>query len=148
MMRLSRFAATSAVLLAALLTVPAGSARASGEFPVDQLMLLDAPPIQKVKRMPALTVGGNGLGTLELWCRAVEVRVQLSGVAIRIETAPLPEALPQYMSSGQCSAERVQADNDLVQVLAQAEQWQRQGDRVLLSAPGWPRPIPFRLSSH
>jgi len=72
---------------------------------------------------------------------------EVNGAEIRIQTAPLPEALPLYMSSGQCSPERIQADVELLGQLNQATEWQRQGDRVLLSAPGT-APLRFRLSSH
>ena len=125
-----------------------GPAQAQAEFPYDRVMLLDVAPMRSVKRVPILTVAADGSATVELWCRTVNARVQVSDSAIRIETAPLPEALPQYMSSGQCSDERIQADADMLAALAQVTEWRRQGDGIVLNGPNAPKPMRFRASSH
>jgi hypothetical protein len=132
----------------AIVLVDMRSSRAAGDFPFDQELLLDAAPLQKVKRMPMLTVAANGQATIDLWCRTVPARVQLTDVAIKIETAPLPEALPQYMSAGQCSEPRMQADAELLQALHEVTEWRRQGDRILLNGPLGLQPMQFRMSSH
>ena len=93
-------------------------------------------------------MSADGRATVDLWCRTVAARMQIDGNAIKIETAPLPEALPQYMSTGQCSEARVAADNDLLLALAQATEWQTKGDGVVLSGPDLPKPMRFRASSH
>jgi len=116
-------------------------------FPFDQVLVLDAQRMGQVKRVPVLTIGADGRTTVDLWCQTVPALFEVNGAEIRIQTAPLPEALPLYMSSGQCSPERIQADAELLGQLNQATEWQRQGDRVLLSAPGT-APLRFRLSSH
>ena len=123
-------------------------AQAAAEFPFDREMLLDVPPMRPVKRVPIITVSADGRATVDLWCRTVAARMQIDGNAIKIETAPLPEALPQYMSTGQCSEARVAADNDLLLALAQATEWQTKGDGVVLSGPDLPKPMRFRASSH
>jgi hypothetical protein len=125
-----------------LLSVPV---RAAEEFPFDRVLLLDIAPMRPLKRVPILTVQENGSATVELWCRTVNARVQISGEAIRIETAPLPEALPQYMSSGQCSDDRVRADTETLNALAQVTEWRRRGDGVVLIGA---IQMTFRASSH
>ncbi len=125
-----------------------GNVRAAAEFPFDREMLLDVPPMRPVKRVPIITVSADGRATIDLWCRTVAARVEIADSAIRIETAPLPEALPQYMSAGQCSEARIAADNDMLAALAQATEWQAKGDGVVLSGPDLPKPMRFRGSSH
>jgi hypothetical protein len=87
-----------------------GADHAAETFPFDQELLLDVRPITPVKRVPVLNVASNGAATIDLWCQTVKVRVELSNTAIRIETGPLPDGLPHYMSEGQCTPERMQAD--------------------------------------
>ena len=136
-------------ILSGLLT-PAGvsPAHAADAFPFDQELLLDVPPMRPVKRVPMLKVEADGRAMLDLWCRSVPARVALSDREIRIETAPLPDALPQYMSAGQCSEARMQADADMLQALTQVTGWQRRVDGVVLSGPSSPKPLRFRVSSH
>jgi heat shock protein HslJ len=125
-----------------LLGVPAHAAEG---FPFDRVLLLDVAPMRPLKRVPILTVQENGSATVELWCRTANARVQISGEAIKIEAAPLPEALPQYMSTGQCSDDRVQADNEMLEALTQVTEWRRRGDGVVLIGV---TQMPFRASSH
>jgi META domain len=135
----------------ATLAMPASlSANAANAFPFDQELVLDAQPMRPAKRMPVLTVSENGRATVDLWCRTVVARVQVEGAAIKIETAPLPESLPQYMSEGQCNEARVAADNDMLAALAQVTEWQKRGSGVeLKSAEGAsPALLRFRPSSH
>lgn len=144
------FFAMAALAMAALVMPASRSASAANAFPFDQELVLDARPIRPAKRMPVLTVAENGRATVDLWCRTVVARVQVEGAAIRIETAPLPEALPQYMSEGQCNEARVAADNDILAALAQVTEWQkRSGGVELKSADGaMSAPLRFRPSSH
>lgn len=122
-----------------------GPAHAQAEFPYDRVLLLDVAPMRPLKRVPILTVAADGSATIELWCRTANARVQISDNAIKIEAAPLPEALPQYMSEGQCSDARVQADTEMLEALAQVTEWRLQGGAVVLSGPAVLRFLP---SSH
>jgi len=117
------------------------------QFPFDQVLVLEAPRIGPLKRVPVLTIGADGRTTVDLWCQTVPALFEVNGPQILIQTAPLPDTLPQYMSSGQCSPERMQADAELLGQLTQASEWQRQGDIISLSGPGG-APLRFRLSSH
>ena len=129
------------------ITMLAGSAAFAQQFPFDQVLVLEAPRMGQVKRVPVLTIGADGRTTVDLWCKTVPALFEVNGAQIMVQTAPLPEALPLYMSSGQCSSERMQADVELLGQLAQATEWSRQGDRVILSGPAG-APLRFRLSSH
>jgi hypothetical protein len=137
--------AVCTLLAAATLLNGATPTRAADEFPYDRVLLLDAAPMRPLKRVPILTVEEGGRATVELWCRTVPARVEVSGEAIKIETAPLPEALPQYMSTGQCSDDRVQADTAMLDALAQVTEWRRRGDGVVLMGA---TQMVFRASSH
>lgn len=137
----------TAMLIAAA-ALPGVPARAADAFPYDRVLLLDVAPIRPLKRVPILTVQENGSATVELWCRTANARVQVSDNAIRIEIAPLPEALPQYMSAGQCSDVRIQADAETLQALAEVTEWRRRGDGVELAGPATAVTMRFRASSH
>lgn len=101
--------------------------------------------MRPVKRVPVLLVSANGAATIDLWCKTVQSRVQVTDTAIRVEPGPLPDELPQYMSDGQCTPERMQADQATLAEMAQVTGWRRQGDVVVLSGSTTLR---FRLSSH
>lgn len=142
-----RLAALRSLAAAALIVSCAGASHAQ-EFPMGQVLVLDAPRIGPLKRVPSATIEDNGRATLDLWCKTVPALFEVSGPQIRIQAAPLPEALPLYMSTGQCSPERMQADADFLVALTNATEWQRQGDRIALSGPAGGAPLIFRLSSH
>jgi hypothetical protein len=148
-LRTGRLAVLSAARIGFALMIvgifSSGPSHAAEEFPFDRVLLLDVAPMRPLKRVPILTVQENGSATVELWCRAANARVQISGDAIRIEIAPLPEALPQYMSAGQCSDDRVRADTEMLDALAQVTEWRRRGDGVVLVGP---TQMQFRASSH
>jgi hypothetical protein len=137
--------AVAIYILAAGLFAAGGAGRAAEPFPFDQELLLDVRPMPPVKRVPVLVVAPNGAATIDLWCKTVKGRVELSDTAIRIEPGPLPDDLPQYMSTGQCTSERMQADEDTLAALAQVTEWRRQGGAVVLVGP---TTLKFRPSDH
>ncbi|MFA6264748.1 MAG: hypothetical protein WC670_03405 [Pseudolabrys sp.] len=136
-----------ALLLAAALAA-SGSVWASSQFPFDSVLVLDATHIGPLKRVPVITLEGDGMARVDLWCQTVPARFTVDGPAIKVETPPMPEGMPQYMITGQCTDERMQADVALLATLTQATAWQRQGDRVSLLGPDGASPLRFRLSSH
>lgn len=141
-------AGRSAIVLTALvvaLLAVCDLSRAAEPFPFDRELLLDVRPMPPVKRVPVLMVEPNGAATIDLWCQTVKGRVELSATAIRIEPGPLPEGLPRYMSDGQCTPERMQADQEVLTELAQVTDWRAHGDAVVLRGPTTLR---FRVSSH
>ncbi|MGH6788618.1 MAG: META domain-containing protein [Pseudolabrys sp.] len=114
-------------------------------FPVDQELLLDAAPMAPGKRMPSLTVAANGSAVIDLWCKSVTGRVELADAAIRIEPGALPDALPRWMSAGQCTPARMQADEAVLAALSQVTTWRRQGQMLVLLGP---TTLKFRPSDH
>jgi hypothetical protein len=116
-------------------------ARTTDRFPFDQELVLDAAPMRPGKRMPILTVAPDGNAILDLWCRTVSARVELSDAAIKIEPSPVPQALPEMMGIGQCTPERIQADQDLLDGYAQVTAWRNQGAALVLMGP---KPLKFR----
>ena len=97
------------------------------------------------KRMPILTVEQNGNARIDLWCRTVPAHVEISDTAIKIEPGPLPEGLPEMLSAGQCTPERIQADEEMLAALTQAASWHREGEGVVLEGP---KTFKFRASDH
>lgn len=114
-------------------------------FPFDQELLLDTAPMRPAKRMPTLTVAPDGDATIGLWCKTVQARVELSGAAIKIEPGPLPEALPEMMGNGQCAPPRMQADQTMLEALAQVTAWRTQGGALVLDGP---TPLKFRPATN
>ena len=136
------------VIAAGLILLGAAGLRlaaAADHFPYDRDLLLDAGRMGRVKRVPIINVAADGRATIDLWCRTVQGRVQLSDSGIRIEPGPLPLGLPRYMVEGQCTPERMQADNDTLVALAQVTGWRRRGDTVMLTGTQMLR---FRVSDH
>lgn len=136
------------VIAAGLIVLGAAGLRlgvAAERFPFDQDLLLNAARLGRVKRVPVLNVAADGSATIDLWCRTVRGRVQLSESAMRIEPVPLSAGLPKYMVDGQCTPQRMQADNDTLTALAQITGWRRSGSAVTLTGP---QTLRFRVSNH
>jgi heat shock protein HslJ len=133
-----------AALLAPGLIAPV-SAQSDNQFPFDQELLLETPPMRPGKRMPSLTVERNGNAIIDLWCKSVPARVELSETTIKLEAAPLPDELPQMQSAGQCAPERMAADGALLEKLTQVTSWIRQGGILVLDGP---TPMRFRAGTN
>jgi hypothetical protein len=112
-----------------------GADVAAESFPFGQELLLDAPPMRPGKRMPILTVEANGNARIDLWCRTVPARVEIADRAIKIEAGPLPEELPAMQGAGQCTPERIKADEEMLASIIQVTEWRRDGDTILLIGP-------------
>jgi hypothetical protein len=134
-----------AAFAAGLLLLTSGPGHAADQFPFDQELVLDAAPMRPAKRVPIITVTPDGKASLDLWCKSVGGKVELADAAIKIEADPLPEALPDIMSDGQCTLQRLQADQDLLDALAQVTSWRMQGSALVLAGP---KPLKFRPSDH
>ena len=87
------------------------------------------------KRMPILTVETNGDARIDLWCRTVPARVEIADMAMKIEAAPLPGDLPAMQGAGQCTPERIKADEEMLASIVQVKEWRRDGDAILLMGP-------------
>ena len=123
----------SAIVMVLLLVC--STAKAAELFPFSQELLLDAEPMRPGKRMPILTVEANGDARIDLWCRTVPARVEITDMAMKIETAALPEELPAMQGTGQCTPERIKADEEMLASIVQVTEWRRDGDAILLIGP-------------
>jgi len=139
-----RFRFACGVIAAGLLLV-SGPASSADPFPFDQELLLDAAPMRPAKRMPSLTVAPNGDASIDLWCKTVRARVELTDAAIKIEPGPLPDALPEMMGAGQCTPQRMRADEDMLAALAQVTEWRKQGSALVLVGP---QTLKFRAATN
>lgn len=133
------------VLMALLAFLFSGTAAPADQFPFDQELLLDAAPMRPGKRMPILVVEANGHANIDLWCKTVSARVDISGSIIKIEPDTLPEGMPEMLSAGQCTPERIKADEKLLVDLAQVTAWQLENGGIVLVGP---TPLKFRPSDH
>jgi hypothetical protein len=137
--RFIAFTALAAAMIGPALAQPAG------DFPFDKELLLETPPMRPGKRMPSLTVASNGNAIIDLWCKSVAARVELTETAVKLEAAPLPDELPQMQSAGQCTPERMTADVLLLEKLTQVTGWQRQGGFIVF---GGAAPMRFRAGTN
>lgn len=133
------------VAAVALSLLACGAAAPADQFPFDQEFLLDAAPMRPGKRMPILHIERTGNAKIDLWCKSVPARVDISDMTMKIEPGPLPEGLPEMLSAGQCTPERMQADQELLTVLTQVTGWQRQDEGIVLLGPST---LKFRPSDH
>lgn len=129
-----RLLALLALLAALTAAVPAPAAD-DIQFPFNQELLMDTPPMRPNKRIPGITVAASGAAQIDLWCRSVYGRVELSAGSIAITTEALPQALPAMMSPGQCTPERMRADESMLATLTQATAWRKRGTAIEIMGP-------------
>jgi hypothetical protein len=142
---MTRYAFVHGAVAAVLILLASGAAVPAETFPFDRELLLDAAPMRPGKRMPILAVEPNGNARIDLWCRTVPAHVEISDAAITIEAGPLSEEMPAMQSAGQCTPERVQADEEFLAMLTQMTGWRRVGDGIVLEGP---KTLKFRASDH
>ena len=124
-------------VLAAALVLAAAAAQAQSEFPYDRDLVLDARPIRGGKRVPVLSIESNGRAQIDLWCKRGAAQAAISGDTIIIT--------PGTLNDEPCTAERAQADEDMLAALAQVTGWSRRGDVVTLAGA---KPLRFRLATN
>ncbi len=131
---LSRQARYGVALAAALITAPA---HADDGFPFGLEMTLDAARQPGSKRLPTLEIGDNGETIVELWCKGGKGQFSVAGNTAIFVAGPLEDRA--------CSAERAQADDDLIAVLGQVATWRRKGDIVSFMGG---RTLRFRINTN
>jgi hypothetical protein len=132
---MSRRVSLRGALAAVCLVLICGLGATAQSFPFGRELLLDAAPMRPGKRMPILTVEANGEARIDLWCRTVPARVQITDMAMKIEPAPLPEELPAMQGAGQCTPERIKADEEMLASIVQVTEWRWEDDAILLLGP-------------
>jgi hypothetical protein len=120
-MTVLRYAAVALAFAASVIGhVPA---HAASEFPFGLEMTLEARPQPGSKRIPRLEIGENGEAQLDLWCKAGKGQFSVANNTVIFVPGPIQDG-------GRCSPDRAQADDVLVNALAEAATWTRQGDFV------------------
>ena len=110
---------------------------AQEDFPFDRDLLLDARPMKGSKRLPSLEVEASGAATIELWCNGVQARIVVNAEAVTIS--------PGEKTDRQCSPERAQADDQLLEALAQVARWRWDGENLILIGA---KELRFRLQTN
>lgn len=113
-------------------------AYAASEFPFGLEMTLEARPQPGSKRIPRLEIGDNGEAQLDLWCKVGKGQFSVANNTVIFVPGPMQDAVG-------CSSDRAQADDALVNALADAATWTRQGDFVSFVGATTLR---FRLNSN
>lgn len=113
-----------AALVLALSCALAGAALAQADngFPFGVDMQLETQPQPGSKRLPSLEIGDRGEAQLDLWCKKGKGQFSVANDTIIF--------MPGAMTDQSCTPAAAQADDALVNALAQATNWKRQGDMV------------------
>jgi len=106
-------------------------------FPYDSVLLLDAKPMKGSKRVPILQIESRGDASIDLWCNTVPAQMVVADSTITIILGAPTER--------RCEADRMQADQDLMDTLQQVTTWRRQDDLLVLQGE---RSLRFHLSSN
>src|SRR5262245_22455809 len=123
------------VLLTVLVASPAVAQ--AQEFPYDRDLVLDARAMRGSKRLPVLAISPDGQAQIDLWCKRGTGQVAIAGDAITITIGA--------MKDEPCTAERQQADEDMLAALAGVTGWSARGDVVTLTGAAALR---FRVASN
>lgn len=110
---------------------------ASNEFPFDSELLLDVKPMKGSKRVPSLEIGPRGEASIDLWCNTVTGQVIVAADTITILTGE--------RTNRQCTQDRMDGDEAVLEALQQATNWRRDGDLVVLEGA---KPMRFRLPTN
>ena len=95
------------------------------DFPYDRDLVLDARPMRGGKRVPILSVEASGRAQIDLWCKRGQGDVVIAGDTMTI--------LIGAMREESCTAERAQADEDMITALSAVTNWSARGDVVTLT---------------
>jgi heat shock protein HslJ len=123
------------VVLAILLAL--GGAAQAQEFPYDRDLVLDARAMRGSKRLPVIAIGADGQAQIDLWCKRGQGRAEITGDAITITIGT--------MRDEPCTAERQQADEEMLAALAGVTGWSARGDVVTLTGA---KPLRFRTAAN
>jgi heat shock protein HslJ len=125
----------TAIFISMLAT--SAAAQAPSAFPYDRDLVLDVPPMRGSKRVPVLEVAADGRAQIDLWCKRGTGQAAISGEEITITIA--------VMNDEPCTAERAQADEDMLATLAALTGWRLQDNVVTLTGAATLR---FRLATN
>ena len=125
-------------IIGSLLAAGALPAIAQAEFPYDRDLVFDARPMRGGKRVPILSIDGAGRAQIDLWCKRGQGEAIIAGDSITI--------LVGAMRDEACTAERAQADEEMIAALGQVTSWSLRGEALTLS--GATTSLRFRAASN
>jgi len=125
-------------MIGSLLAGAALPAVAQAEFPYDRDLVFDARPMRGGKRIPILSIDGSGRAQIDLWCKRGQGEAIIAGDSITI--------LVGAMRDETCTAERAQADEEMIAALGQVTSWSQRGETVTLI--GATTSLRFRAASN
>ena len=114
-----------------------GGAAHAQEFPYDRDLVLDARALRGSKRLPVIAISPDGQAQIDLWCKRGTGQAAIAGGAITITLGA--------MNDEPCTAERQQADEDMLAALAGVTGWSARGDVVTLTGA---KPLRFRVATN
>jgi heat shock protein HslJ len=123
-------------LFVAMLAASA-AAQAPSAFPYDRDLVLDAPPMRGSKRVPVLEIASDGRAQIDLWCKRGIGQAAVTDATISITLGT--------MNDESCTAERAQADEDMLAALALVTGWRLQDNVLTLTGATTLR---FRLATN
>jgi len=125
-------------IIGSLLAAAAPPASAQAEFPYDRDLVFDARPMRGGKRVPILSIDGSGRAQIDLWCKRGQGEAIIAGDSITILVGAMREEA--------CTAERAQADEEMIAALGQVTSWSLRGETMTLS--GATTSLRFRAASN
>jgi heat shock protein HslJ len=114
------------------------SAMTQTQFPYERDLVFDARAMRGGKRVPILSVDPSGRAQIDLWCKRGQGEAVVAGDTITI--------LVGAMRDETCTAERAQADEEMIAALSQVTNWSLRGEIVTLS--GASTTLRFRAASN
>jgi len=125
-------------LIGVVLAAAAQSAIAQVEFPYDRDLVFEARPMRGGKRVPILSIDSSGRAQIDLWCKRGQGQAVVAGDTITIMIGA--------MRDESCTAERAQADEDMIAALNQVTNWSLRGETVTFT--GASVTLRFRAASN
>jgi heat shock protein HslJ len=111
--------------LVLIILLALSTAAQAQEFPYDRDLVLDARALRGSKRLPVLAISPDGQAQIDLWCKRGSGQAAIAGAAITLTIGA--------MNDEPCTAERQQADEDMLAALAGVTGWSARGDVVTLT---------------
>ena len=87
--------------------------------------MLDADAMRGSKRIPVLDIAANGTADIDLWCNSVKAQLIVAANTITIITG--------NKTARQCPPDRARADDELLDALNQATNWQMEEGALVLT---------------
>jgi heat shock protein HslJ len=112
------------MLAGAFLLVLAPSLAAQS-FPYGTELVLDVDAMRGSKRIPVLDIAANGTADIDLWCNSVKAQLIVAANTITIITG--------NKTARQCPPDRARADDELLDALNQATNWQMEEGTLVLT---------------